>query len=223
MITWGLNSLWCSCSGTSPPTISHPVATEVNIIESITDRWPVLWPGCTYPLMSGDPDRKWFPSQVTSPGGPSCPHAAWQEGRMRSVVLRHHSVTLPSSASLEQQDYWFQACLPLCSLLFVSLSFHIFFLVSAPALSDFHSCLLLSFFFLFLWDVSKHCKHKPQHPISHSIRLKRWTSSWIYCLFFNFFWHTIVYLWYCCFIGPSFALNMAFISCGEVLRLGFWV
>lgn len=105
-----------------------------------SDRWLFLRPGCTYPLIPGDPDRKWIAGQVTPSGGPSCPHVASQEGRMRSVVLRHRSLAPPTSAQREKPDYWFQARLSLCKLfiLFLSPPLPIFFsLVSAPTLAQF--------------------------------------------------------------------------------------
>lgn len=99
-------------------------------------RWLFLRPGCTYPLIPGNPDRKWNAGQVTPSGGPSCPHVASQEGRMRSVVLRRRSLALPSSARLEKPDYWFQARLPSCSLFFFNPSFRLFHFPSSSLLSQ---------------------------------------------------------------------------------------
>lgn len=154
----------------SPAFIPHLAAIEFTIggglnAEGCNHRWLFLRPGCIYPLIPADPDRKWIAGQVTSPGGPSCPHVASQEGRMRSVVLRRHSLALPSSTRLEKPDYWFQARLSSCSLFFYPY-FCLFHFPSSsllpqhplyPILTSFLSSFIV--FSVPLWDVSKHCGH----------------------------------------------------------------
>lgn len=108
----------------------------------------------------------WWPrqevirGQVTSPGGPSCPRVASQEGRMRFVVLRRLSLTLLSSAWREKLDYWFQARLSSSCLffilLFLSAPFFISFsLVSAPTLFSFD---IIPFFFCYFFPVRTRCE-----------------------------------------------------------------
>lgn len=83
-----------------------------------SDRWLFLRPGYTYPLIPGDPDRKWIAGQVTPSGGPSCPHVASQEGRMRSVVLRHRSLAPPPSLTRETRLLVPGSSLPVRTFLF---------------------------------------------------------------------------------------------------------
>lgn len=112
-----------------------------------SDRWLFLRPGYTYPLIPGDPDRKWIAGQVTPSGGPSCPHVASQEGRMRSVVLRHRSLAPPPQPDERNQIIGSRLVSP-CAyffILFLSPLFPIFFsLVSAPTLAQFD--IISSFF-----------------------------------------------------------------------------
>lgn len=117
--------------------------------------------------MPADPKRKWFPGQVTSTGGPSCPHEALQEGRMRFAVLRRRSLTLPSSVTREKHmiDSSFVSS---CS--FFSPLCHIF----SP----------ISFFFFVIFSNTADI-NRPQNHSFPLTRLKRLTTSsfllWLVC------------------------------------------
>lgn len=117
-----------------------------------THRWLFLWPGCTYPLIPCDPDRKQNVGQVNPSGGPSFrPHVASQEGRMRSVVLRHCSSALPSSAPTRETRLLIPGS-SLSLLTFFSPSFRRFLLSLLPIYI--HLILLfLPFFSLVVFSV----------------------------------------------------------------------
>lgn len=182
--------------------------------------------------MPGDPDRKWFAGQVTSPGGPSCPRVASQEGRMRFVVLRRLSLTLLSSAWREKLDYWFQARLSSSCLFFYS-SFSV-----CSILHLFLSC--LSTHFIFFWHhpflllllfprlyemwVNTADTGKPHRPRSHSITLRGLTSLLIYRLRFILF-LTLIYLFvlllfYCPYIHIKYGSQFMWWRTSKVRLLG---
>lgn len=182
---------------TSPPCTSSPPGChwgqhqggEVEPRARQSDRWLLAQPGRTYSLIPGDPDRKWIAGQVTPSGGPSCPHVASQEGRMRSVVLRRRSLALPSSARPEKADYWFQARLSSCSFFYPS--FCLFYFPSSvlvsqhpryPSLTSILSSPLVST--VPQWDVGKHCGHwQPQSPKSRRIAEQvPWFVVFISCI-----------------------------------------